>query len=76
MLLQCTMGELNKDQIVFILMCSVAFFSSEEKAQLYVPEYATDCAVVASKTGKLSDLDTKAAIVAISTIAKETLVAA
>jgi hypothetical protein len=43
---------------------------------LFIPEYAKDCAVVASKTNKLSGLDLKAAKMALSTIAKEALVTA
>lgn len=49
----------------------VALFSSQEKANIFVPKYATDCVVVASKTGNLTDLDTAAAAMALSTIGKE-----
>ncbi|XP_024385190.1 photosynthetic NDH subunit of subcomplex B 1, chloroplastic [Physcomitrium patens] len=56
---------------------TVSLFASQEKAKLFIPEYARDsCAVVASKTGKLSNLDVKAVTMALSTIAKEALVAA
>lgn len=56
--------------------CRVALFSSQDKAKLFVPSYAQDCAVVASKTGELSGLDLKATAMALSTIAKEAVVAA
>ena len=49
----------------------VTLFSSQEKANIFVPKYATDCVVVASKTGNLADLDTAAAAMALSTIGKE-----
>ncbi|XP_024397073.1 photosynthetic NDH subunit of subcomplex B 1, chloroplastic [Physcomitrium patens] len=56
---------------------TVALFASQEKANLFIPDYAKDaCAMVASKTGKLCGLDLKAATMAVSTIAKEALVAA
>ncbi|KAG0567766.1 hypothetical protein KC19_7G158800 [Ceratodon purpureus] len=55
---------------------TVALFSSQEKAKLFMPGYAKDCAVVTSKTNKLSGLDLKATTMALSTIAKEALVAA
>jgi ADP-heptose:LPS heptosyltransferase len=54
----------------------VVLFSSQEKADLYLPEVTPECAVIVSKTGKLCDIDTKAAQIAISTIGQESLVAA
>ncbi len=56
--------------------CRVVLFSSQEKADLYLPEVTPECAVIVSKTGKLCDIDTKAAQIAISTIGQESLVAA
>ncbi|KAJ7526276.1 hypothetical protein O6H91_17G090900 [Diphasiastrum complanatum] len=53
---------------------SVALFASAEKARLFIPRTAGRCAVVSSKTGKLMDIDFKAASVAVTTIAKEALV--
>lgn len=54
----------------------MALFSSQAKATLYVPSYAKDCAVVASKSNELAGLDTKAVAMALSTIANEAVVAA
>jgi hypothetical protein len=54
----------------------VVLFSSQEKADLYLPEVTPECAVIVSKTGKLCDIDTKTAQIAISTIGQESLVAA
>lgn len=56
---------------------SVALFSSAEKASLFVP-YANErrCTVVSSSTGKLADVDVKAAIKAMKTIEAGVLVAA
>lgn len=56
---------------------SVALFSSEEKASLFVPHAKERrCTVVSSGTGKLVDVDVKAAIRAMKTLEAEVLVAA
>ncbi|KAI5077281.1 hypothetical protein GOP47_0007105 [Adiantum capillus-veneris] len=56
---------------------SVALFSSAEKASLFVPHAKErSCTVVASETGKLVDVDVKAAIRAMKAIEETALVAA
>lgn len=57
--------------MTLVLDYRVTLFSSQEKANIFVPKCATDCVVVASKTGNLADLDTAAAAMALSTIGKE-----
>ncbi|KAJ4792014.1 NAD(P)H dehydrogenase subunit 48 [Rhynchospora pubera] len=49
----------------------VALFSSEEKAQVFVPEAEVkNCTVIASKTGKLIDIDVEAAKSAVKSLGK------
>lgn len=51
---------------------SVALFASEGTANLFVPDAREkNCIVVSSKTGKLSDVDTQSAVLALSTFATE-----
>ncbi|KAF3325840.1 Photosynthetic NDH subunit of subcomplex B 1 [Carex littledalei] len=49
----------------------VALFSSEEKAKLFVPDAEVkNCTVIASKTGKLIDIDVEAAKAAVKCLGK------
>lgn len=55
----------------FTLFVSVALFSSEEKAKLFVPNAEVkNCTVIASKTGKLIDVDVEAAKSAVKLLGK------
>lgn len=43
--------------MMMMFNCSIALFGSEEKGRLFVPDAKEKCSVIASKTGKLIDID-------------------
>jgi hypothetical protein len=61
----------------FLVPCSVALFSSAEKAALFVPHAKERrCQVVSSQTGKLEDIDMNAVIGTVKTMEEALALAA
>lgn len=55
------MKELYLNYRLWVALCSIALFSSEEKGNLFVPNAQEKrCSIVSSPTGKLKDIDVEA----------------
>jgi len=53
---------------LFLLLCSIALFCSEEMGNKFVPQAEENkCVIISSKTGKLIDIDVEAIKTAVQT---------